>query len=84
MSEISHDETNLSSDQAAVFRAVSRLESGAEGPGGLGRVAAEAGLDEARTRAALEALTGPLGLVAVVENADATEPGPVYRVQTLR
>jgi hypothetical protein len=82
MSEISHNESDLSTEQAAVFQVVSRLESTSSGAGNAERIAAEAGMDPDRTRQILDELAGPLGLVTALEDPRRSGSGPVYRAQT--
>ncbi|MBG0823624.1 hypothetical protein HS048_23165 [Planomonospora sp. ID91781] len=81
---MSHDVSDLSGEQAAVFPAVSRLESNADGPRHLRQVAQEARLEPERTVQALDQLTGELGLVVAMDGPWHPDFGPFYRVQSLR
>jgi hypothetical protein len=83
MSEISHNESDLSPEQATVFQAVSRLES-TIGAGDAEQIAAETGMDRDRTRQILNELAGSLGLITPLDNPQRSSAGPIYRVQSLR
>ncbi|MEV4549323.1 hypothetical protein [Nonomuraea wenchangensis] len=83
MSELDHGIADLNGDQAAVFQAVSYLESGPAGPGDLEQIARRAGLGRERASRALDELLGPLGLVTAVEDPSSARGHAVYRVQSL-
>ncbi|GGS69101.1 hypothetical protein GCM10010156_30070 [Planobispora rosea] len=84
MSQMSHETFDLSPDQAAVFQAVSQLESSADGPGHLPQIAREAGVGPERARQVLDELTRELGLVIAMDDPRNPDEGPFYRVQSLR
>lgn len=84
MSEPDHGIADLTNDQAAVFQAVSYLESSSDGPGDLRQIAERAGLAPERAQRALDDLAGPIGLVTAVEDPQRAHAGAVYRVQSLR
>jgi predicted transcriptional regulator len=73
---------DLSADQAAVFQAVSQLESSADGPGHVQQIAAEAHLDEVCVQRALDDLSR-MGLVTATTDPWQPEAGPRYQVQSM-
>jgi predicted transcriptional regulator len=73
---------DLSADQAAVFQAVSQLESTSNGPGHVQEIAAEAKLAEDRARQVLDELAA-IGLVAATSDPWQPEAGARYQVQSM-
>ncbi|MEU6739089.1 hypothetical protein [Streptosporangium sandarakinum] len=74
-------DADLTTEQAAVFRAVSELESSV-GPGHVAEIARVAGLDPGRVEEVLEELIGGPGLVVAATDPWHPELGPRYQVQS--